>query len=638
MFAVFHLPQFSLQAILRHAMEDWAKPVALVDPGATTPRVCDLTHAAREQGVELGSTPTQALARCRAISLRHRAPAQETALTDALLQCAYHFSPHVENTAPGLVTLDLRGLAELSEVSRAAAGESNTEARRAADPLGAAVPVPPTGAAPAKSPALLNWLGRLQTALAGLQVRTGVGVGPTPNIARHAALWLEASRDTSTAHIVTDATAFIAALPVAALDPSSDVAGILQKWGVRTVGQLMALGQEAVMDRLGLEAIALFAAASAQTMRPLHLVRPAEVYEETYEFEHAVETAEPLLFLLNRFVGQLSHRLGLGGMAAGRLILQLRLETGERLDRTLSVPQPTHRPDVLFRMLQTHLENLRTDSPIVGLALRADPTRPEQKQFSLFEAALRDPQQFQETLARLSALVGPGRVGSPVRENSHRPDAFQLVPPDFENTPVLDGPSCDGLSSRPTPELLRPTPMRRLRPPVSAVVETTLTAETPGPRATPSPRATRSRTGAVEPSQSARPNIVELLGPLFSRPSPANATGAFAPPNGAADAPADDLSRSPEAGAPLRENASAPPPSLPDRPLEETETAAPPIAVRCAVARGKLTIALGPWRASGHWWEPGAWQREEWDVQTREGQALRLAYSHGAWRVEAVLD
>lgn len=424
MFAVIHLPNFALQAALRHEPELWTKPVALVDPALSTPRVCAVTEAARASGVAEGLTPTQALARCREVLVRHRFPAREAAATEAVLQCAFGFSPYLENTASGVCTLNLDGLAALKN----------------GDPE-----------------VLLVWAGRLRTTLAGLNLRAQIGVGPSPNLARHAARWSDGLE------IVTDPQAFIATLPVAALEPSSDVALILQKWGVRTVGELLALGQAALVERIGLEALALFAAASTTAVRPLHLVRPAERFEESFAFEQPVETIEPLLFILRRFADQLSRRLELAGFVAEMLTLQLRLESGQLFERRLRVPQPTRHPDILFRMLHTHVETLRTDASVVEVALSIDPTRPEQKQFGLFEAALRDPQRFQETLANLSALLGADRVGTPVRENSHRPDAFKLVPPDFEDAPGMFQPR--------VAEILCAPPLRRIRPAARAKVK-----------------------------------------------------------------------------------------------------------------------------------------------------------------------
>jgi protein ImuB len=79
-------------------------------------------------------------------------------------------------------------------------------------------------------------------------------------------------------------------------------------------------------------------------------------------------------------------------------------------------------------MLQTHLENFKSEHPIVAVALDAQPVKPTAQQFRLFETALRDPNQLSETLARLTGLLGADRVGTPVLEETHRPDAFRMEP------------------------------------------------------------------------------------------------------------------------------------------------------------------------------------------------------------------
>jgi len=106
--------------------------------------------------------------------------------------------------------------------------------------------------------------------------------------------------------------------------------------------------------------------------------------------------------------------------------LRLGLSSGTKYERLFKIPAPTGNIDVLFRMLQTHLETVQTDSPIVSLRLAAKPAKPEAQQFGLFESTLRDPNQFTETFARLTALCGSDRVGSPQPEATHRPDAFKV--------------------------------------------------------------------------------------------------------------------------------------------------------------------------------------------------------------------
>src|SRR5712691_9674756 len=90
---------------------------------------------------------------------------------------------------------------------------------------------------------------------------------------------------------------------------AQEILAILHKWGIHTLEQLAALDKEQLGARLGPEAIRMWERANGQSKRLLKLVRPSESFEESFEFEHEIETAEPLLFMLRRFLEQLMLRL-----------------------------------------------------------------------------------------------------------------------------------------------------------------------------------------------------------------------------------------------------------------------------------------------------------------------------------------
>ena len=128
--------------------------------------------------------------------------------------------------------------------------------------------------------------------------------------------------------------------------------------------------------------------------------------------------------MLRRFLQQFSVRLGAPPPAVTELQLQITFGDKSSYRHQFKIPEPTNNVEVLFRMLHTHLENFTSASPILAVALKAEATKPSFEQFHLFETALRDPARLTETLARLTGLLGAERVGTPVVEETHRPDAF----------------------------------------------------------------------------------------------------------------------------------------------------------------------------------------------------------------------
>jgi protein ImuB len=562
MFAVIHIPNFGLQAVLRHEPELATRPVALIDGNEKQAVILQLTETARRSGACEGLTAPQAMARCADIVIKSRSLAQEQAVGEILLQCAYDFSPRIEATADGVCTLDLQGLPlEFRSCRREEADHVCQDREPSESPRGLGVrwlagngadtafahgssseskavcaltPHPPHSKTQARE--AQDWAIQVVAALAQFNLAAQVGIAQTPNVAFYAA------RYAAPVLVVEDAEEFVASLPVEILAPSPEVFGILRRWGIRTVGAFVALGKDRVVERLGLDALSLFHRASVREIRPLKLVTPPETFSESMDFSSEIETLEPLLFVLNRFVGQLAARLDLLGLVVAGLDLRLKLASGKFYERLFQVPAPTSRAETLFRMLQTHLENVRTDSPIVSLQLAARPSDSRAHQFSLFEARLRNPNQFHHTLARLSALCGTGNVGTPIVEDSFRPDAFRMESPRFESATVAA--VYDRRSSSETAAVadtpLQGLHLRRFRPPFHADVE----------------------------MENGRPTFISSL-----------------------------------------------------------------------KLNGPVERVSGPWRSSGHWWErEKLWNRDAWDIQTRDGALYRICCEQEDWLVEGVYD
>ena len=454
MFCALFIPNYRLQAALRYRPEMWQRPVAVIDSWA----VVELTATAVRAGVETGMSPTQAQARCMELTILSRAPETERVVSDTLLGVGCAASAYVEQTAENIVTLDLQGLRiqdhkawAMALMERAGLAEDYTRDTRVT---------------------------------LGLCARAGIAQNPD--------LACMAARVADPVQVVEDSTAFLADLPLAMLvdgdAEATNVVSVLAGWGIGTLGGLARLKRNDVAARLGPAGVRLWERARGQSTRLLRLMRPPERYEEAFDFERELETAQPLLFLLRRFVDALTLRLEAAGLVASELSLTLLLSNGTRYERLFRIPSPTANADVLFRILDTHFENLRLEHPPTGVRLTVEPVKPEHQQFRMFENAVRDPNRFAETLARVMAVVGSGNAGVPEMKPTHQPDQFALT------TRWLENPSAP-IPNAITVGQSAGLPLRRFRPPFPARVH----VEEGRPRSVVSDKA--------------RGTVVDILGP-----------------------------------------------------------------------------------------------------------------------------
>ncbi|MFL6519223.1 MAG: hypothetical protein ACJ8NS_03305 [Chthoniobacterales bacterium] len=127
MFATIYLPDFFLQAAMRHQPLS-GKPVALIDDQEKKAVIVQLNATAAELGVHRGMTPSQGLARSLELVIKVRNQPQERLLQEILLHFAGTLSPYVEATGPGISTVEFTDTRNLSaKVLTAVAGLADAE-------------------------------------------------------------------------------------------------------------------------------------------------------------------------------------------------------------------------------------------------------------------------------------------------------------------------------------------------------------------------------------------------------------------------------------------------------------------------------------------------------------------------------
>jgi protein ImuB len=389
------VPLFPLAARLRSEPELAREALVAVEGNGNAARVVAATRLARAAGVRPGLTLVQARALCPKLVARSRDSECERAAQEALLELAEGFSPRVEDAGEGLAYLDVDGL----EGHYPAPSPELALGRSLMDTAGAATLPARVGIASSK-----------------LAARVAAGLPEPPVI-------VPAGEEAS----------FLAPLPLQRLYPEVGIAATLERWGVRSVGDLARLPSSRVASRLGRTGRELHAIARGIDPRPLIPREPSPVFHEGMSFEWPLVSLEPFLFVGRAALDRLCQRLEARGFACTRLGLELRLEPDGHQSRSIDLPAPTRDAKTLLTLVRLDLEARPPGAPVAGLTFLAHPDRPREAQLSLYGPAALSPDKLASTLARLFALLGPGRVGSPRPMDGHRPESFALV--DFAPPP-----------------------------------------------------------------------------------------------------------------------------------------------------------------------------------------------------------
>ena len=252
---------------------------------------------------------------------------------------------------------------------------------------------------------------------------------------------------------------FLAPLPLEQLSPDARTAKALKRWGIQTIGALCALPEAQLVSRLGEPAWLLRRLALGEDAKPLLPRRPPPDFKEGLSLDWGLSELEPFIHAAQGLVERLCARLQARGLACRELSLSLTLDPSGTEERAIALAAPTRDARTLLGLIRLELAARAPAAPVQAFSLRASPDRAREVQLSLFAPPAPSPDALSTTLARLAALLGPDRLGSPRPVSGHKPERFSLSPYDPPASP-LSPPVQDGALERAAPfcaaRVLRP--------------------------------------------------------------------------------------------------------------------------------------------------------------------------------------
>jgi len=382
-----HAAEFPAQALLRLRPDLQSEPVAVLEGRTPLETICALNRNARLRGVVPGMTRLEAEG-IAGLHLLPRSTEGEAAARTVLLECAANFSPHIEEASQGTVcafVLDIAGTELLFG--------------------------PPQQLAE-----------RLRDALAEAGFRASIAVSANFHAAR---LRATASRGITVIPEGEEARA-LAKLPIAALRLALEHEETFAIWGIRTLNELAALPEAELVSQLGAEARRwreLARGAASHTFQP---IEPEFSLKEVCEFETPVEQMDSLLFVGARMIDCLVARAATKAMSLATLTVEMKLEGGPIHRLSIQPALPSVDRKFLLKLLQLEIAAHPPQAAVQSMTMTAEAGQSSKVQLGLFAPQTPEPSRLDVTIARLKALAGEDRVGSPLLEDSHRTGSFRM--------------------------------------------------------------------------------------------------------------------------------------------------------------------------------------------------------------------
>jgi protein ImuB len=400
--------------------------VAVVHAG----RVLAASAAARASGVRLGLRKREAESRCTGLVVVGQDLPGEARMFEPVVAALTGLTPRVEVSRPGLVALEARGPGRYFGGEEALSRRVAEVAEAALDGQGVRAPRPGVGVADGRTAAMLA-------------ARHGVVVPPGGN------------------------RGFLAPFPVAVLG-QPDLAELLERLGIHTLGDFADLPPSSVLARFGTEAARLQAVAQGRHQELLRAVAPDEELVSHADFDPPVERVDQAAFAGRAAATDLVDQLDRRGLVCARLRIEIETEHAESLVRLWRGDEGLGAEAMVERLrwqLHGWLSGTASETAptagVVVVRLAADEVAPVGgRQAGFWGGASHADRRAARGLDRLRGMLGPGAVFTAALSGGRGPgDRAVLVPWGEPHPATPDGLPWPGHHPLPPPALVHPVPL-----------------------------------------------------------------------------------------------------------------------------------------------------------------------------------
>lgn len=265
-------------------------------------------------------------------------------------------------------------------------------------------------------PALLR---QVRSDLAAMDVCVQLAVAVTPL----AALWLARTSDNVICRDLAATRAALAAVPLTALELAPPQARRSEAFGLRRLGDLLALPRASLGVRLGKPFVIDLARAMGEIADPQACFVFPEHFEQGLELPAPVEAAPVLLFAAHRLIAALAGWLAARNSAVREIECLIGHGHGVSTGVPIAFSAPVHAAARIERVLQERLARLRLAAPALALHLVArDATPREDCSQALFDGGGQRHEALAELMDRLVARLGSQAVQGLACHADHRPE------------------------------------------------------------------------------------------------------------------------------------------------------------------------------------------------------------------------